>query len=139
MEGPSDRYVMQANLIAPCGMNCALCSAYQRDKKRCHGCNRPDEGMPVSCTKCIIRNCKTIAENDSKLCYECDSFPCRRLKALDKRYSTKYSMSMIDNLTRIKEGGMDSFIEEQRERWDCKECGNPICVHKGHCMDCNNK
>jgi len=30
---------MSTVLIAPCGMNCRLCMAYQRDKKQCKGCH----------------------------------------------------------------------------------------------------
>ena len=34
-------------------------------------------------------------------------FPCRRLKELDKRYHTRYHMSIIDNLNYIKEHQWD--------------------------------
>lgn len=30
----------EETLIAPCGMNCALCIGYQRPKNRCPGCNQ---------------------------------------------------------------------------------------------------
>ena len=33
--------------IAPCGMNCALCSGFQREKKPCLGCNADDENKPT--------------------------------------------------------------------------------------------
>ena len=29
---------MQANLIAPCGFNCAVCAQYQKKKNPCPGC-----------------------------------------------------------------------------------------------------
>lgn len=58
--------------IAQCGMNCELCSAYQRDKKRCPGCRNRQP-------KCAIRKCNIKVE----YCYECDKFPCIKIKNLD--------------------------------------------------------
>jgi uncharacterized radical SAM superfamily Fe-S cluster-containing enzyme len=40
------------SLIAPCGMNCSICSAYLREKNKCPGCRL----MNIEyCKKCIIR------------------------------------------------------------------------------------
>ncbi len=123
-------------LIASCGMNCGLCITYQRDNKKCQGCNGPDTNKPAHCIKCRIKNCEAIIQSTSKLCYECNKFPCRRLRELDKRYQTHYSMSMIENLERIKQIGMDNFIKSEIEKWTCRTCGGVICVHRGHCLNC---
>jgi len=126
-------------MIAPCGMNCSLCLAQLREKKKCLGCNS-DEGYKAnSCANCIIRNCQVIKENKSGFCYECDRFPCPRLKQLDKRYRLKYHMSMIENLLQIKDQGMSSFLDGQTSKWTCKDCGGVICVHRGYCLNCNPK
>ena len=42
-------------------------------------------------------------EKKFRYCYECDGFPCARVKRLDKRYRTKYEMSMIENLEYIRD------------------------------------
>lgn len=123
-------------LIASCGMNCSLCIAFRRDKKKCKGCNGPDTDKPVHCVKCRIKNCDMIRQSNSKLCYECSSFPCRRLRKLDERYKANYSMSMIENLRQIEQLGMDDFIKNEAEKWTCKTCGGVICVHRGHCLSC---
>lgn len=129
---------MREEYIAPCGMNCKLCTAYQREKNRCKGCR--NEGDIVYKTKgstsCIIKNCPVIQSNKSGFCFECDKFPCRRLKQLDKRYRTKYHMSMIENLEYIKHYSMDVFLQNETFRWTCKECGNIVCVHKSICLTC---
>lgn len=127
---------MTSFLIAPCGMNCALCSGYQRTKKTCPGCNGDNTDKPVYCQTCILKNCEVIRQNQSGLCYECDRFPCKRLRQLDKRYRTRYGMSMLENLTTIKEKGMDAFLEQEALRWTCSSCGKPVCVHKNSCMSC---
>lgn len=127
------------NLIAACGMNCELCLAYQRDRKKCPGCNGADENKPFHCVKCSIKYCDGIKESASYLCWECGKFPCARLKQLDKRYRTKYKMSMIENLETIRNSGMDEFLKSQQVKWTCKTCGSPLCVHRETCLHCGNK
>ena len=97
---------MDEVLIAPCGMNCGICNAYLRDKNPCPGCQDVD-------TRCIIKRCETIKTNTSGFCFECKKYPCRRLKQLDKRYSSRYNMSMIENLECIRENGIDRLIERE--------------------------
>ncbi len=130
---------MRSELIAPCGMNCRLCMAFQRDKKNCGGCKSDDCTKPAYCISCILRSCFTIQNNSSGLCYECDKFPCRRLKQLDKRYSTKYHMSMIENLKNIKQNGMKEFLENEEARWTCTECGSIVSVHRNVCLVCKTQ
>ena len=94
-------------LIAACGMNCGLCIGFLREKKPCGGCfKKDDENKPKVCRSCTIVNCESLAETESGFCYDCDKYPCTRLKRLDKRYRTNYGMSMIDNLNFIKKNGM---------------------------------
>lgn len=129
--------MIDSNMIAPCGMNCALCLAYQRDKNRCMGCNSNDINMPKSCKNCIIKNCDNKKTNPPIDCYNCNKYPCTRLKQLDKRYRTKYNMSMIENLNYIKEFGMDNFLKNEQIRWKCTKCGGLICVHRNKCLKCD--
>ena len=53
----------EAQLIAPCGMNCGICMAYLRKDKRCPGCHEEDTSKAASCRQCIIKNCEIIKEN----------------------------------------------------------------------------
>lgn len=129
---------MISELIAPCGMNCRLCLAYQREKKQCKGCNNDIASKSNSCLNCIIKNCSVIQNNMSGFCYECEKFPCLRLKQLDKRYMTKYNMSMIENLEAIKIYGMEMFLQREEKRWTCSECGRILCVHRCVCPTCKS-
>ena len=126
-------------LIAPCGMNCRLCRSYIRDKNKCPGCRVDDSLKPKTRVGCKIKTCEKIAEGNVKFCFSCDSFPCAKLKHLDKRYRTKYGMSMIDNLETIKEFGIRRFIRNEKERWICPKCREMICVHKPQCLSCEYK
>lgn len=123
-------------LIAPCGMNCAICLAYLREKNKCPGCRKIKIDKSVSRAKCKVKNCDEIAIKKKKFCYECDNLPCQRMKSLDKRYRTKYDMSMLENLEYIKQNGLDKFVKKERERWKCPKCGGVICVHRKKCYTC---
>ena len=126
-------------LIGPCGMNCRLYSAYTRDREACPGCRGDNSLKAISCVSCRIKNCEEMANAKIKYCFGCDSFPCLRLKHLDKRYRTKYGMSMIGNLENIREFGIRQFIRNEKKRWACPQCGVLICVHKPQCISCGYK
>ena len=105
---------MRAELIAPYGMNCRLCLAFQRDKKPCMGCRNDEVLKPTSRANCFIKNCTALRENETGYCYDCSKFPRPRLKQLDTRYRTKYHMSMIENLQQIRDTGAQSFKSSKK-------------------------
>jgi len=100
-------------------------------KRYCSGC-RP---RGKNCTF-MKKHCDLLGKGLVQFCYECEKFPCSRLKDLDKRYRTKYHMSMIENLEFIKEHGMERFLEKEEAKWRCPECGEVICCHNGLCLNC---
>lgn len=120
--------------IAPCGINCSLCFAYQRDKNKCTGCNSAGTQKPKHCFICSIKTC----EHQKGYCYDCTKFPCRRVKQLDKRYKAKYHTSIIENLLLIKSSGIESLIESDIQKWTCSNCGGLLCMHREHCLKCTN-
>ncbi len=106
------------SLIAPCGMNCSLCLGYQREKSHCNGC-RNEKNIKYKTkgsANCVIKNCELLKDTKSKFCYECSKYSCTRLKQLDKRYRTKYGMSMLENQEYIKESGIKEFIKSNKEK-----------------------
>jgi hypothetical protein len=133
---------MKDELIAPCGMNCSLCIAHQfmqRDlnkqgfqRKYCPGCIPRGE----HCTHMGDR-CALLGQGKVRFCHECEAFSCKRLKSLDKRYRTKYHMSMIENLKIIKDSGMEAFLNKEEDKWRCPGCGALVCCHNGLCLDCH--
>lgn len=129
---------IDSSLIAPCGMNCSLCLGYQREKNHCKGCRNEKEIMYKTngSAYCVIKKCEFLKKSKSGFCYDCDKFPCTRLKQLDKRYKTKYNMSMIENLENIKEKGISKFIKQENIKWECSKCHGLICVHREYCLNC---
>lgn len=130
---------LHPKMIAPCGMDCGLCSRHLREKDRCSGCNSDDPAKPKYWVVCRIRNCDEIRAGERNLCSsECTRFPCARLRQLDTRYRGNYGMSMIENLESIQELGLEVFVAREKERWKCSECGGVVCVHKEHCLYCGH-
>ena len=127
---------VDVELIAPCGMNCGVCLGHLRAKNTCPGCRIHSDAKPKTRSDCKIKTCSLISATESGFCFDCQEYPCKRLKQLDKRYRTKYNMSMIENLDHIKRLGIDLFLQNERERWRCHYCGGLICVHLGVCLSC---
>ena len=71
--------------------------------------------------------CQLLSKGSIRFCYECSNYPCTRLKALDKRYLTKYHMSMIENLDYIKEFGMENFLTKEGAKWIIEKLRLKIC------------
>ncbi len=118
-------------------MNCGVCSAYLRKKDRCPGCRFDGPTKPPYCIRCKIRNCAVLKKAKKKFCSRlCKQFPCPTLAHLDKRYRTKYCMSMVENLGNIENLGIRKFIKSEKSRWACKKCGGTMCVHTGRCCAC---
>lgn len=137
-EKPTETAAISQELIAPCGINCRICMAYMRDRKPCPGCLGDDSLKTKVRVLCRIKNCEKMANSKEKYCFVCDSFPCARLKNLDKRYRAKYGMSMIENLENIKKIGLKHFIQNEEEKWKCPQCGELLCVHKPQCPYCQH-
>ena len=91
----------------------------------------------ISCLRCIIKNCPTIQHNKSKFCYECEKYPCLKLRQLDMRYRKKYHMSMLENLESIKQNGLTYFINQEEIKWTCPKCESILCVHRSICPKCH--
>ena len=121
------------SLIAPCGMNCGLCIAFQFAKydlnkrgcyrRYCPGC-RP---RAKNCTF-MASHCNLMKDGLVRFCYECERFPCERLKRLDKRYSTKYGMSMIENLIILKSMVSILFCQRRRSAGGAKSAAKQLAA-----------
>lgn len=123
-------------MIAPCGMDCAICLGHLREKRQCPGCLLRNRAKSAYCRKCSIRFCRKPGRRQGKFCFGCQNYPCQRLKQLDKRYRTRYGMSMLENLAFIKTNGIRRFVRQEQSRWRCPSCGRLLCVHRPQCLSC---
>ena len=134
----SDFEQLRPETIAPCGMDCGVCTRHLRAQDACDGCRSSRLSKPKYCSVCRIRNCDEFALRGSTFCFECATFPCARLRRLDARYRGRYGMSMLENLARIRDGGLEAFVASEKTRWRCPECGALLCVHKPECLECGH-
>lgn len=131
-------------LIAPCGINCAVCKRYlayvnqiplSKGVIYCKGCRPQDKKCALLKPEC--RKILKLAEDEVDYCCDCDSFPCEKLSCLDKKYREKYGISVIDNLEQIRTQGLADFLEDQMKRYTCPQCGGLISMHDKKCYKCD--
>lgn len=134
--------MFEEKMIAPCGLDCSLCSEAHKKEKPCSGCMGPDDCKPEFCSaRCTIIQCAKRKEGSYRFCDECPDFPCEFSRERESRYQSQYALreSPLGNLKAIREQGMDRFLAQERERWSCKKCGGVISVHTGLCSGCGKK
>ena len=132
-------------LIAPCGINCAVCAGYLSYKN-----NLKDKGIRMpACAGCRTRrkqcaylkkqrtSCSKLMNNKGAFCFECADFPCAHLRTIDARYRNRYRTSLIENLNFIKKKGIENFLAVQEAKWKCPNCGGTLCCHNGLCFGCD--
>jgi len=131
-----------ADLLAPCGMDCSTCSFYLA---YINGVPRK-RGQIFHCIGCRPRNkqcaylrgqCELLAINKIDFCFECDRYPCERLRKFDRRYRRMYGVSPIENLEVIHTKGIVFFLKQQHKRHGCPNCGGMISVHNKKCFVCD--
>lgn len=131
--------MISAKMIAPYGLNCALCTLALKAENPCPGCSGPNENKPEFCASlCGIVKCERRGELADWFCDRCQQYPCEDVMEKQTRYTSAYPVreSPMDNLRYIRENGMEQFLALERERWRCKDCGGTICVHDGICSKC---
>lgn len=128
---------IDAAMFAPCGMNCMVCYKHCYHKKPCAGCLNSDQGKPEHCRKCKIKDC--VRERALRYCFECEDYPCKRIKSLEKSYNTRYHASLMENSRRVRELGLEAFMAQQKQLFTCPDCGGVISLHDAECSECGRK
>jgi hypothetical protein len=134
-----------------CGLYCGSCPVLLAVKKgtieefakrenmtpedlECHGCKTMNRAL--FCKDCPFARC--ALERGIKSCIECVEYPCEELKKFQADEWPHHSL-ILKNLDRIREVGLDRWLEEQEKRWRCKECGEPFSWYDETCGNCGAK
>jgi len=117
---------MKKRFDSYCGIYCGACST--------PGCN----GCKIMDAKHWSPDCKFIKcarEKGIESCCFCSDYPCNDIMQFD---SDKYihHRSILPNGRRIKEVGLEAWLEEHRQRWSCKQCGKPYTWFEDKCKSC---
>ena len=105
----------EKDYVGCCGLYCGLCPRFQSTApSRCLGCQLGEQHAYCSIYRCCV------TERGHLTCADCDEYACERLirvlgveEGLDSFISHKPA---LPNLDRIREAGLETFLEEQRER-----------------------
>jgi len=107
--------VEERDLASACGLYCGLCPRFQsKAPSRCLSCHLGEQHSYCSVYRCCV------TKRGLFTCADCDEYPCERLlrvlgveEGLDSFISHKPALA---NLDRIREAGLETYLEEQRER-----------------------
>jgi len=102
----------EKNLAGCCGLYCGLCPRFQSTApSRCPGCQ-------ILCLtlSCKIYNC-CVKKKGLIICAECEDFPCDKNdpEIHEYEYFVTHKPCM-QNLYRVKEAGLVTWLGEQKER-----------------------
>ena len=126
---------MKPEMVAPCGMNCNLCSwVLDPGKPGCVGCRPRGRG-------CVHKKglCPKLAKSGIKFCYQCGRFPCTSLLLIEKRYVKTHNYSFVENLSFIRRRGLPAFLRREAKRYSCPSCGSLLPVHSDICPHCRQR
>jgi hypothetical protein len=112
---PHSETMEEKDYAGCCGLYCGLCPKFQsKAPSRCLGCQLGEQHSYCSIYRCCV------TRRGHLTCADCDEYPCQRLirvlgveEGVDSFISHKPA---LPNLDRIREAGLDTFLQEQRER-----------------------
>ena len=129
-------------LISVCGLNCAKCDIYQAYhgdeklrgemvewfRKKLNEIVGPEQ---ITCDGCRgslevhwSPECKMMlcaSEKGLQYCFLCEDFPCAAVKGFASD-GTSHHERTVNNAKRMKEIGIEAWIEEQKRKGQCVFC-----------------
>jgi hypothetical protein len=99
----------------------------------CGGCK--SDMVYAGCSTCGLRRC--AQEKNIEHCIDCADYPC-------KSYSTWQAVAKFlphtheaaSSLEVIKREGVENWLDAQKRRWTCPECGTPFSWYALVCHQC---
>jgi len=147
------------NLVGRCGLYCGTCLIYRAykdserlqqriaERRKC----KPEEIRCEGCQTALTdgwdvggwgKNCRIIKCLEAKgldFCYECSTYPdCRNFHRVAD-YLLKRGENLMENLSKVKVGKVEEWLEEEDQKWRCPKCGKPISAYYGGCHWCGEK
>jgi hypothetical protein len=145
------------SLLAPCGLYCGACSvrfavkqndlellnmikgsvnAYlghpvEIEELACEGCL--SDVVAVMCRECKMRDC--ALDKGFTHCSECDEVPCEKITNFQNDGMIHHA-EVVCSIRRRQEIGESQWEKEQKERWKCEHCGEPVHWYAQTCKFC---
>lgn len=104
----------------------------------CVGCRNEGYKGEYCANLCKIVKCEIRKTLHDGVCDKCPQYPCREIVDKECWYANAYPMieSLMGNLAFIEENGIEKFLQREKVRWTCSDCGGCISVHDGACYGC---
>ena len=105
-----------------CGIFCGTCPHFPIF---CHGC-LSDKKAP-HCAGCPSGFQQCAREHGVARCYQCPQFPCTRLEGFLEKHcenGISHHSRIIENLQKMREMGVASWVDEQLREARCPRCGS---------------
>lgn len=137
---------------AVCGLYCDACTLFigsHEDPERlalsasrmgwdlteayCDGC-RAERRTPY-CRTCDLYACAD--RRGHSFCQECEDYPCAELESF--RQERPHRTEILDNLDRIAEAGVDTWLREVKSRYSCRSCGTLNSAYDLKCRACGHE
>lgn len=99
----------------------------------CTGCLSDGVVFPM-CQRCPIKKC--TRENGIEGCHECDERPCKFIENFPLEIARKI---MKRTIPAWKNLGTEKFVEEEKKRYTCPNCGNALFRGARRCNKCNTE
>ncbi len=88
------------------------------------------------CQNCAIRKCAASKQNVTR-CSDCEELPCYRITNLiNMGGGYLHRKEYLPNLEKIREMGVEEWVQYEEERWRCPNCGWPMSWYDAECPRC---
>lgn len=137
----------RVELVAYCGLYCGACEVYRQVHDQsdryleeqaaqlsyggCKGCG--SDLHSAWCKECTFRAC--AKERGVRHCADCREFPCQKIREFDED-GVPHHAGVLASLERLRQAGMERWLEEQRQLWSCRECGSSQQWYSRACTEC---
>ena len=123
-----------ADMAGICGLFCGTCPLFSEE---CDGCL--SGRVAEQCVDCRhgFRTCAN--EKGVTRCYECGDFPCGRLEEFKYAHVENgivHHENVIDDLRKMKEIGVQAWVDGQAEANTCAICGKLVIWHEADTHTC---
>ncbi len=134
-----------------CGIYCGACSVYRYGQTgnpdgfaaclkslpaaeiTCDGCK--SDNRYAGCRMCKFRDC--ASSKGVSHCVACPEYPCNIYRQWQSAARFLPHVSEAGpSLSTISRDGFDSWLEGQKERWSCPDCGTPFSWYAVVCPSC---
>ena len=149
-----------SNLVGICGLYCGTCPSYLAYRKndteymekrsqekgyspdalRCDGCL--SDKVAAHCMDCRHGFRACASEQKVNWCFECDAFPCQRLKDFTGVHvvnGISHHEHVIDDLQYMKTHGIHEWIKIQDKAAQCSGCGEVPYWFDHECSGCQRR